>query len=720
MKNRLFPFFALVCHVAMAGTGDVLRCIAEIQDALGRNLADRPYEVTAQIIQPGIPGKYAFTAQDETGAFRFGVNPAITHQCPTNAGDMVRICGKTVSFIPGVSQRAHPSQRSIGADCLQITHISHATPPKPVDVSGKDFYRRTDLRNRLVRIKGTIHDVFRDEIDPKHVFIVLNCDEAPVYVTILGERLPDADMNRLVGLTVAVIGVAVDDTPGCRTRIGRILNASSVDAIKAISSSDGDPFTVPELTRTFIPHTTRPLKIDRRRASGHVIAVWNKGNRILLRTAAGDLIRAELKTHPPPSYGDHIEVAGVPETDLYRINLSRAIWRKTPGPTFAEESAYPVSLPEIWINSVGQPYKNVWFHGHAIRLRGIVRTLPTLDAENGRMYVESDSFIVPVDVSACPRALNGVTIGCTVEVAGTYITETDIWYPSCVFPHVRDIIIAVRTPKDVRITAYPPWWTPQRLFMLIGALLAVIFGVFAWNVTLRRRAELRGKELADEQIAHVSSELKVYERTRLAVELHDSLSQTLTGISMGIDSALDIAGDTTPGLKQRLMLTSKTVEACRKELRNCLWDLRSQALEENDMNDAIQLALGQIVSKKALSVRFNVPRTRLSDNTTHTILRIIRELAANAVRHGHATAIKIAGNIEGDKLRFSVRDNGCGFDPEHVPGIDDGHFGLQGIRERIDHLEGEISIDSDPGHGTKVTVALNIPHEKLEGEDING
>ena len=138
------------------------------------------------------------------------------------------------------------------------------------------------------------------------------------------------------------------------------------------------------------------------------------------------------------------------------------------------------------------------------------------------------------------------------------------------------------------------------------------------------------------------------------------------------------------------------------------------------MNDAIQLALGQIVSKKALSVRFNVPRTRLSDNTTHTILRIIRELAANAVRHGHATAIKIAGNIEGDKLRFSVRDNGCGFDPEHVPGIDDGHFGLQGIRERIDHLEGEMSIDSDPGHGTKVTVALNIPHEKLEGEDING
>ena len=713
MKSRLFPFFMLACHVAMAGTGDVLRSIAEIQDALDRNLADRPYEVTAQIVQPGIPGKDAFTAQDETGAFRFGVNPAITHQCPTNAGDMVRIYGKTLALIPGVSQRTHPSQRSIGADCLQITRIGHAPPPKPLDVSGKDFYARTELRNRLVRINGIVHDVFRDEIDPKHVFVILDCGDTIVYIAFPDENLSDDYMNKLVGSTVAAIGVAVDNIPGCRKRLGRILSVRGLDAIGVMSSSDGNPFTVPELSRSFFPHTMRPVVLDRRRISGHVIAVWNNGNRILLRTTAGDLIRAELKTHPPPLYGDHIEVAGVPETDLYRINLSRTIWRKTPGPTFAEESAYPVSLPEIWINSVGQPYKNVWFHGHAIRLRGIVRTLPTLDAENGRMYIESDSFIVPVDASACPKALDGVTIGCTVEVDGTYITETDIWYPSCVFPHVRDIIIAVRTPKDIRITAYPPWWTPKRLFMLVGALLAIIFGVFAWNVTLRRRAERRGKELAAEQVAHVSSELKVYERTRLAVELHDSLSQTLTGVSMGIDSALDIAGEKIPALRQQLMFASKTVEACRTELRNCLWDLRSQALEEDDMNAAISLALGQIANRKALAVRFNVPRTRLSDNTAHTILRIIRELVSNAIRHGHAKSIKIAGSIDGDKLQFSVRDDGEGFDPEHIPGVDKGHFGLEGIKERINHLGGEMSVDSTPGNGAKVTVRLNIPYEKL-------
>ena len=138
------------------------------------------------------------------------------------------------------------------------------------------------------------------------------------------------------------------------------------------------------------------------------------------------------------------------------------------------------------------------------------------------------------------------------------------------------------------------------------------------------------------------------------------------------------------------------------------------------MNAAIQLALSQIVSKTALNVRFAVPRVRLSDKTTHTILRIIRELATNAVRHGHASAIKIAGSIDGEKLRFSVIDNGTGFDPDHAAGVGEGHFGLEGIRERVDRLDGEVDISSSHGRGTKVTVAFDIPPAKIEGGHGNG
>ena len=111
----------------------------------------------------------------------------------------------------------------------------------------------------------------------------------------------------------------------------------------------------------------------------------------------------------------------------------------------------------------------------------------------------------------------------------------------------------------------------------------------------------------------------------------------------------------------------------------------------------------------AISIRFFIPREILSDSTTHTILRIIRELVVNAIRHGHADKVKVAGTLENGKLLFSVSDNGCGFDTESVPGLTEGHFGLQGIRERVDGLDGNFEIESKAGQGSKATVSIVLP-----------
>ena len=69
-----------------------------------------------------------------------------------------------------------------------------------------------------------------------------------------------------------------------------------------------------------------------------------------------------------------------------------------------------------------------------------------------------------------------------------------------------------------------------------------------------------------------------------------------------------------------------------------------------------------MVGTSALTVRFDVPRRRLTDSTAHSILCIVRELATNAVRHGHATAVQVDGDCHGRQVAFAVRDNGCGFD----------------------------------------------------------
>ena len=124
------------------------------------------------------------------------------------------------------------------------------------------------------------------------------------------------------------------------------------------------------------------------------------------------------------------------------------------------------------------------------------------------------------------------------------------------------------------------------------------------------------------------------------------------------------------------------------------------------MNAAIRKTLTPHAKGLDLAVRFNVPRARLTDNVAHAVLRIIRELAINAVRHGGAKSVKVAGGIDGDVLRLSVRDDGCGYDPDACPGVLQGHFGLEGIRERAGLLGGRLEISSECGRGTKAVITL--------------
>ena len=110
-------------------------------------------------------------------------------------------------------------------------------------------------------------------------------------------------------------------------------------------------------------------------------------------------------------------------------------------------------------------------------------------------------------------------------------------------------------------------------------------------------------------------------------------------------------------------------------------------------------------------VRFNVSRRRLKDTTAHAILAIVRELAGNAIRHGAATKVRVAGCMDKGRILLSVRDNGCGFNPASCGGPLQGHFGLEGIRNRLCRLGGEMTIKSEPGKGTTALVVLS-PNEK--------
>jgi NarL family two-component system sensor histidine kinase LiaS len=199
------------------------------------------------------------------------------------------------------------------------------------------------------------------------------------------------------------------------------------------------------------------------------------------------------------------------------------------------------------------------------------------------------------------------------------------------------------------------------------------------------------------------------DRTRLAVELHDTISQNLTGATMQIGTAAQFVGTDAARAVRHIDIATRTLDACREELRNCIWDLRSNTLDEQDLNEALRRTVQRLVGEARLEIRLDVPREKLSDNTVHALMNIVRELATNAVRHGGASVVRIEGALEGGMLRCTVSDDGCGFDPDNRPGMAEGHFGLQGIEERIDELGGELDIHGGSGEGARIS--FRIPAE---------
>ena len=129
-------------------------------------------------------------------------------------------------------------------------------------------------------------------------------------------------------------------------------------------------------------------------------------------------------------------------------------------------------------------------------------------------------------------------------------------------------------------------------------------------------------------------------------------------------------------------------------------------MDDPDFVHAITQTLSIFRDETALAIRFPVDRSLLSDTTAHTVLCIIRELVANAIRHGKAAHVRVAGSVENGTLLFSVSDDGSGFDPVKRPGPREGHFGLTGIQERLSSSGGSMNIESFCG---KTRVSITLP-----------
>ena len=585
----------------------------------------------------------------------------------------------------------------------------------PVEIDPTDLVRIDDLDYRRVAIRGTVTDVVSDEIDPEYLILFIESKGAratvSVFLPALREPLPSADL--LIDAEVSASGVFLaEPTAGRLYRGPHIANYDGAE-IKIMRPAPGNPFLECP-SATFNPSSVARAKnaAHRYRTAGHVTATFGTSS-ACLALANGENVRVKFASFAGlPPVGASIDVAGFMRSNVFFPQLDNAIWRTNANARLpAHAGCERISARYLLFDEDGRRRIKYSYDGHIISLQG--RITDVLPASDGHLQIvlNADNLTFTAVAPAMPMP----AIGATVEVTGACLL-LDSSGSTDDFARLDGFSVILRTADDLVVISSPPWWTVRRILLVLLVVVALMVVVLVWNILLRRLAERRGRQLASAELAGVQSELKKAERTRLSAELHDSLSQSLTGIGLQLDASQHARNSDVEAADQHLEAARRMLQGCRTELRRCIWDLRSSALDDPDFEQAIRTSLRPIVCDAKLSVRSHVPRSFLSDNVAHAVLRILHELVANALRHGKATSIRIAGDISTGPLKFSVTDNGRGFPPGPMPGPKDGHFGLMGVRERLREMGGSIAMENHAPGGAKVTFVIPFPDKNAAPE----
>lgn len=248
---------------------------------------------------------------------------------------------------------------------------------------------------------------------------------------------------------------------------------------------------------------------------------------------------------------------------------------------------------------------------------------------------------------------------------------------------------------QLRIEILPPWWETV-WFRATAGILLVLVALAAYNYRLQQLSKTMSARF-DERLA---------ERTRLARELHDTFLQTIQGSKIVVDDALDGPADPAR-MRHAMEQLSVWLGRATQEGRAALNSLRTSTTERNDLAEAFRRATENDVIPRSMSVNFSVvgDAREMHPIVRDEVYRIGYEAIRNASAHSRASQLDVELRYAQD-LTVRVKDNGIGIDPAVVDTGKDGHFGLQGMRERTARIGGKLFLVSSLTNGTEIKLVV--------------
>ncbi len=492
---------------------------------------------------------------------------------------------------------------------------------------------------------------------------------------------------------------------------GRVLTNDPGD-LRMLRPPPADMFAAPEvLLRDSTGLSSNGADLHRRRVRGtvtlskpgHYFYIQEKPHALRINTRQTDGLQP----------GDVVEAAGFFQLEHHRAEMHEAVFRRI-GRKPAPEPEEIVRQQALVQEPRSSNAPSIDYDDYLVALRGRLISFDLKQGEPLRLNLECDGVLVPAEFTgpSDARFIAALRPGSELLVSGVCALTFSESRPVVNWPAPIAMRLLLRGPEDVRVIVAASWWTPVRLWAALGLVAVVLLFALAWVVLLRRRVTQRSAQLAEEMRARrdaaVEFETTLRERNRLAADLHDTTEQSLTGLAFQLEATFALHHKSPERSQQHMALARQLLDRSREDLRRSIWNLRAAPLEQHTLAEALQ----EIAADRSagLAVRIAVecegdPRA-LPDIVAGNLLLLAQEGITNALKHATPTRIELHLNFSPRAVILTIRDDGRGFDPATAGGPKDGHFGLQGMRERIKRLGGQLEIKSSPGKGTIITASV--------------
>lgn len=674
MRRLLLPVLLVLGAAVCLPAQDTLTTAAAVR-ALSPEQAELelPVDLKARVAHISYPGT-VFIQDDEAGTF-FRTTDRVTDLV---VGDLVHVRGVTFKglYLTGIQSN-------------QYQVLNHGAPPPAQEAafedlaSGRFHYQR-------VRVQGVIRASAALEENQTRLTVALGQQLLEVRL----DAPPDITRDWADTL-VEISGLAAGGINDRRQLVQPHLLVGGWPDIRVLSAAV-PPEQAPEVTAPSLlrfqatPDTARHLR--RVRLRGQLLAA-RPGGHLYLRDLSQDppAAFAALLTQPTAEVwqpGADIELVGFPEMSGFSARLRDAqVLASAPGPAPEPRLARLRDLTSTYLDSD-------------------LVTLTARVASQNRATGGTEWQLVDDDGETLLARLEGAypedhPQGTLVSVTGICQVESSIERGFRAVPASARLFLP--SPAAIRVRQAPPWWTPARLLSLVGLLGLVVLGSTVWITLLRRRVARQAESLR----SRIAKAAALEERQRIAREFHDTLEQELAGLSIRL-GALG-SRPLEPKASHLLSNSLHLVSRIQTEARNLVADLRSP---EGDSPTSLHLALQDLAARQSpeggprLHWQLATDLPALPGPVVHHLRMITQEALTNALKHAHATNIRITATRESGQLHLTIQDDGQGFSAE-APTAAAGHFGQIGIQERARKIHAQVRWDSTPGQGT--TVHLTLP-----------